>query len=266
MSQAIFEAMSRVVSGRDLPAEPNGGDGLLHGRIRLRQPRRGYRVAIDTAFLAAAVPAAAGDCIADLGTGVGGAALCLAARVPGASVAGLDVEPAFLDLARENVALNAMHGRITVIGGDVCDPPPEFTAGAFDHVMANPPYMKARGADPSPDELKARATVEGRATLNYWVEAASAAVAEGGTITFVHRADRAAELLKLLEWRAGDIVLCPLWPKEGQDAKRVLVQARKGAGGAIRFAAGLVLHRDDGRFTREAEAVLAGGGLDLAGL
>ena len=41
--------------------EGQSEDALLGGRVRLRQPVTGYRVAIDPVFLAAAVPAVPGD-------------------------------------------------------------------------------------------------------------------------------------------------------------------------------------------------------------
>ena len=54
-------------------------DALLGGRVILRQPTEGYRVAIDPVLLAAAIPAGPGDMVLDVGSGVGAAALCLAA-------------------------------------------------------------------------------------------------------------------------------------------------------------------------------------------
>jgi len=68
-------------------------DALLGQRVRLRQPRRGYRAAIDPVLLAAAVPARAGDRVLELGAGVGAAALCLAARVAGCFVTLLERDP-----------------------------------------------------------------------------------------------------------------------------------------------------------------------------
>ena len=47
-------------------------DRLLGGRLILRQPARGYRVAVDTVLLAAAVPARPGARLVELGAGVGG--------------------------------------------------------------------------------------------------------------------------------------------------------------------------------------------------
>ena len=48
-------------------------NGLLGGRVRLLQPARGYRVAVDAVLLAAAVDARSGQHILDLGAGVGAA-------------------------------------------------------------------------------------------------------------------------------------------------------------------------------------------------
>ena len=46
---------------------------LLGGRVRLRQPARGYRAGMDAALLAAAVPVAPGQRLIEAGCGVGGA-------------------------------------------------------------------------------------------------------------------------------------------------------------------------------------------------
>ncbi len=85
-----------------------------------------------------------------------------------------------------------------------------------------------------------------------------------GTVTFVHRADRIDALLGHIAGRAGEVVVFPLWPRQGKPASRVLVRMRKQAAGPARLAAGLVLHELDGRLTEAAEGVLREGrGLDL---
>ena len=65
-------------------------DGLLNKKVKLEQPKDGYRVALDTVFLASAVDAKANDLVLDLGCGVGGSMLSLAARVSGLSITGID--------------------------------------------------------------------------------------------------------------------------------------------------------------------------------
>ncbi|HEX7005709.1 MAG TPA: methyltransferase [Alphaproteobacteria bacterium] len=241
-------------------------DTLLGGRVRLVQPARGYRAAIDPVLLAAAVRAGPRDRVLDAGAGVGAAALCLAARIADTRVVGIERDPALVALFRRNIAANAMNGRVEAVEGDIAHPPTSLEPGSFDRVMVNPPYLAAAAADPPPDAGRAAAMVEGAADLATWLDFALAMLARKGTLTVIHRADRLDALLAGLHGRAGDVTVLPLWPKAGQAARRIVVAARKGVAGPARLLPGLVLHETDGRYTAAAEAVLRGGAaLDLAG-
>lgn len=235
-------------------------DTLLGGAVRLRQPAAGYRVAVDPVLLAASVPAASAERLLDIGTGVGAAALCYAHRVPGARVVGLELQAELVALARDNAVLNDLRDRVEIVAGDLLRPPPELPAGGFDHAIANPPYLPAGRADLPPDASKAASHVEGEATLDQWVSFAVRMVRPKGGVTFIHRADRLDELLALLHGRAGGVVVFPLWPKPGREAKRVIVRARPGVRTPARLAAGLVLHKADGGYTPEALRILRDGG------
>ena len=234
-------------------------DRLLGGRVRLRQPSGGYRVAIDPVFLAAAVPAEPGETVLDIGCGAGAAMLCLAARVPQCRVTGLEMQRELVRLAGDNLILNDMTGRASVMIGDLLRPPPRLSPGSFDHVMANPPYLERGRATPPNDPLRAGATVEGEADLAAWVRFALAMVRTRGTVTMIHRADRLDALIAEIAGRAGEIVLFPLWPGGGKPASRVLVRARRDVAAPARLAPGLVLHEADGRPSALAEAVLRDG-------
>ncbi|TXL72021.1 methyltransferase [Vineibacter terrae] len=252
-----------------LDAEPFADctdDRLLGGRVRLLQPARGYRVAIDAVLLAASVPVASGQRIIDVGCGVGAAALCLLARaaasgLSGVDAVGLDVQPRFVALARCNAERNGVAGAMTVVEGDVASAP---DLGLFDRVMTNPPYLSAAHADPPPDRSKALATVESTANLAAWLGFCRRLLRPGGTLSLVHRADRRAELLRLLRPLAADIAVLPLLPQAGAAPRRLLIRARQGTGGQVRDLPGLVLHRKAGGYTPEAEAILRDlGSLDL---
>jgi tRNA1(Val) A37 N6-methylase TrmN6 len=234
-------------------------DSLLGGRVRLRQPASGYRAAIDPVFLAASIEAGAQDMVLDMGCGVGAATLCLATRVPGCRIAGFDVQRDIVRLASDNVALNDLAGRVSVMHGDLLNPPMRLAPGGFEHVMANPPFLEAGAATAPADPGAATATREGAADLAVWVRVALAMVRAKGSLTFIHRADRLEALLALLAGRAGEIVIFPLWPGSGKPAKRVIVRARKQIQTPTRLMPGLTLHRADGSFTAEADAVLRQG-------
>ena len=234
-------------------------DRLLGGRLLLRQPREGFRVAIDSVFLAGAVEAKAGESVLDLGCGVGGAALCLLARQPEARVIGLELQRPLVALASENAALNGVQGRLSAIVGDLRRPPPRIAPGSFDHVMANPPYLEAGRASAPQGESHRLADMESEAVLADWLDAGLALLKDGGSLTVIQRADRLGALLAALEGRVGGLVVFPLWAGPGKPARRVLVRAVKRSRAPLTLAPGLVLHAAGGGFTEEAEAILRHG-------
>ena len=238
-------------------------DRLLDGRLAIRQPEHGFRVAIDSVLLAAAVPAVEGERILEPGAGIGGAALMLAARVPGCRVVGFEVQRELVSIAGENIRLNNMNGRVEIMVGDIGAPPSRLALGAFDHVMMNPPYQQAGRARMPADASRAASHVEGRAALQDWIAFGVSMLRGSGTLTLVHRADRLADVLAAFDGRAGGVEVFPLWPREGGDpAKRIVVRARRGTAAPLRLSPGLVLHESDGAYTPEADRILRGGGLD----
>lgn len=232
-------------------------DGFLGGRLSVLQPPDHARASIDAVFLAAAVPARAGERALELGSGAGVASLCLAWRVPGLAVEGLELQAHLAALARQSASLNRLDDRVRFTAGDLRQGP--VCGGGFHHVLMNPPYYEARTTRPSPVPGRALAHAEVAGGLADWVRAGLNALQPRGTLTVIHRAERLGALLALLEGRAGAIAIFPLWPARGRPARRVLVRARKGSSAPSRLLPGLVLHEAGGGFTAAAEALLRSG-------
>ncbi len=112
-------------------------DAFLGGLVQAWQPRLGYRAATDPVFLAASVPARAGERVLELGCGVGVAALCLQARVPGLHLTGVELQAAYADLARRNAQANG--AVMDVVQADLTGLPPDLRA-------QRPPRMRAATA------------------------------------------------------------------------------------------------------------------------
>ena len=233
-------------------------DRLLDGRVRLRQPARGYRAGLDAALLAAACDAGPGQRVVEAGCGAGGALLAAAARRPGARFTGVERDAAALALARENIALNSLGDQVEAIEGDVAVRFSGLGLEPFDAAMANPPFFDDAGALRGP-AVERRAAWMADDGLGAWTGFLCKAVREGGTITVIHRADRLADLLALLGDKAGSFQILPIHPFADEPAKRVLVRAIKTGKAPLKLLPPLVLHdRGGDKHRPEVEAILRG--------
>lgn len=233
-------------------------DRVLDGRVRLRQPARGYRAGLDAALLAAACDARPGDRVIEAGCGVGGALLAAAARRPEARFIGVERDPEALALAQTNIALNGMTDRVEVLAGDVALRFSALGLQPFDAAIANPPFFDDPNAlrGPAPERAGAWLADDG---LPAWTQFLLKAVREGGTITLIHRADRLSDILALPSPKAGSIQVRPVHPFADEPAKRVLLRAVKTGKAPLRLLPPLVLHdRAGGKHTAETEAILRG--------
>lgn len=244
-------------------------DLFLSGKIRLLQPKDGYRAATDPVFLAASIPARTGQKVLDVGCGVGAASFCLAARVDGVHVSGLEIQTELLKIAEQNRHLNKMSERMRFVEGNLKMRPMNPEPNSFDHVMANPPFYEAGSGWRPSSEIKARAHMEEDAILSDWVDYMLRMTKPKGTVTFINRSERLEETLAALKGRLGELLLYPLWSMspdgcERRAAKRFILQGRKGIKTPMKFTPGLVVHHDDGSYRDIALGILKNGdGLDL---
>lgn len=237
---------------------------LLDRRVHYRQFTQGYRTGIEPVLMAAFVPAQPGQSILEAGCGAGAGLLCLATRCPGIAGVGLEADHATASLAQSNMEENSLGERITVVTGSLPDIPPSLrhmTPGAngrFHHAMANPPWHPANhtGAEDARRRL-AMTMPEGGWVA--WISALSRWILPGGSLTLALPAaviDLACEAMRGSGF--GGLVLCPLWPKQGRSAKIVLLRGIWGGKGVFRLMPGLILHRDEGGYTAQSEAILRG--------
>ncbi|MDX6506906.1 MAG: release factor glutamine methyltransferase [Gaiellaceae bacterium] len=113
--------------------------------------------------------------VLDVGTGTGAIALAIADEVPTALVTALDVSHDALALARENLDLTGINGRVRLVEHDLTS---GLGDAEFDLVVSNPPYVE-------PDELPGL-----QPEVRDW-EPHIALVASGATEKLAHAATEA---------------------------------------------------------------------------
>jgi tRNA1(Val) A37 N6-methylase TrmN6 len=238
-------------------------DGLLNRRLEIEQPKYGYRIAMDTVMLAAAVPDIATDGTAlEFGCGVGGASLCLSWRMPCLHITGIEVQPELVELAQRNVARNLefknIQQEIVIVEQDVMVLPDKFKNG-FDHVLMNPPYHDDARHDVSDLVNRRIANSEKEGDLGRWIASAAMSLKDNCCLTLIHRADRKDDILGLLNSCFGGFDIVMLLPRTGQPAKRVIIRAFKGKISGVARVSELILHRADGGYSEAAESILRHG-------
>ena len=233
-------------------------DAFLGGRVHVWQPAKGYRAGTDPVLLAAACPARSGDRVLELGCGVGVASLCLATRVEGASVTGVERQALYAALAARNADEAALP--LDVVEADIAQLPAKLREMSFDHVIANPPYFRSAEGTSAQDHGKDAAFREDTA-LGVWADVARARLKPRGWLTMIQHTDRLPELLAALGG-FGSISIRPLQSRAGRGARRFLLRARKGGRAPFALLAPVLVHegeahRDDGEsYTPELQAVL----------
>ena len=96
--------------------------------------------------------------------------------------------------------------------------------------------------------------------LDLWATALAAGLRRRGTLSFiVPAASLSSGVSALVQAGCGEVTLIPLWRRQGEDARLMILRGVKQGRGACRLHRGLTLHHGDGTLTEEAEAILRGG-------
>lgn len=244
------------------PKDHTTCDAFLDGRVHIRQPKNGYRAATDPVFLAASIPAKAGESVLELGCGVGVVLFCLGARIPGLSLTGLELQSAYANLARRNAQENDIKAQ--VVSGNLMEMPSELRAQSFDHVIFNPPFYDNAKVSAPKDTGKSQAHVMVLSIEN-WIDAALKRLKPKGRLSFIHRTEILPQALGCLADVAGDITVKPLTSRQDQAAKRVIISCRKGTKGPSVLLPPLVVHKgsehssDAGAYSDIAQSILRDG-------
>lgn len=254
------------MSAAAAPASPHTTDSFLGGRVVLVQPQKGHRAGLDAALLQAVVPADATGPLIDLGAGVGTVALSAAARAAALRAVAVERDAELVALARAALALpgNAdIAGRVDVLEADATaldELRAKLGEAALpaDWVLMNPPFDMPGRVRPSPDAGRRGAHVGDAALLPAWCRTAAALLRPGGTLGLIHRAEALPQVLEAVAGAFGGVRILPTHPAKGAPATRIVVTAQRARRAPLSLLPGLVLHKADGGWTEEADAILTG--------
>ncbi len=221
-------------------------DQLRYGGLQLIQHRRGYRFSLDPVLLAHFATIKPHEVVLDMGCGCGVIALLLAQMYVDIEVLGVEIQAAQAQRAWRSVCLNALEERIRIENTDVCQwiPTPPVV---FDRVVCNPPFRSPRNGRISAGDERSISRHEICGTLEDFIRAAARLMRSGGTLSMVHLPERLVDIVSVMR-------TCGLEPKRvrmvhsrrGEQARLLLIEARRGAGQGMVVESPLYVYADDG--------------------
>lgn len=166
----------------DAPPDDNVTLDAITADFRIVQRRRGHRFSLDDLAVAyeAARARPAARTYVDLGCGSGSVLLMVSWKLPDVQVVGVEALDVSMDLARRNVALNGLEGRVTVVHGDLREVTRAWPHEAAELVTGTPPYFPVGSALPSADAQRTAARLELRGGVEAYLSAAARVLAPGG--------------------------------------------------------------------------------------
>lgn len=233
-------------------------DYLLNKKIKIFQPTDGYRAAIDAVFVASLIDETItkpNSKILDVGSGTGAISLCLAHRLQNQNIniIGIDIQPELVNLSNMSAKANGFEDFLHY---ELCDIRAKTTliAGSYEVVITNPPYSDHD--TPSPNQSKKLAHNHQEFNLTQWLSFCLKMLKPKGHIALINRTEALNEILTAMHNKAGNIQILPLYSKQNQPAKRILILAQKGSHGLTSILPPLYTHNEDGAYSEQAEQIL----------
>jgi len=231
-------------------------DDLQRNGYRIIQNPKYFCFGMDAVLLSAFAAARDGDRVLDMCTGSGVIPILMAARYPGASYVGLEIQEAVADMASRSVLLNGLGEKLRIDCGDIKNAKELYGGGSFDAVTVNPPYMNESHGLKNPDEPLAIARHEVMCTLADVIKVAASLLKSGGHFYMVHRPHRLAETFA--EMRAAHIE-----PKRlrfvhshiGDEAKMILIEGTLSGGAWLKVEPPLIIYNEAGEYTDEVRDI-----------
>ena len=209
----------------------------------LYQQKNGFRLGTDSvllAWFASSFVRKAPDgsyrkaTFLELGSGCGGASICVAARLPSSEIDCTEIMETPCEVLKKNIAVNHLEDRVRAYNCDIRQMPDEIRQKQYDVVFSNPPFFNGlRNVKTDPDissKEKLAARFEENGTIEDFMRVAKARVMQSsGHIVMVMKADRLTEIMSLMEANnVRPVKLMSIHPMADRNASSILIAGKAG--------------------------------------
>lgn len=231
-------------------------DELWLGGPRFKRDEGSFRLSTDSVLLGDFAGIKKNSRCLDLGSGAGVLCVLLAEKHVSAKITGIEIQPEFARMSRENVRENSMDGRVEIINADLREHKTLVSSGSFDFVVSNPPYFAQNSGFSAPATHRAAAREEKHCTLADICAAARWALRWGGGFALVHRPERLSEIAcAMTEAGIEPKRMRMVQHSANRAPSLILIEGQRGASPGLVIEPPLILTGDTGRDSDEVQRI-----------
>jgi tRNA1Val (adenine37-N6)-methyltransferase len=174
-------------------------DSIWSADIRIAQPKRGYRFAVDAVLLAHFLKSEPETEALEIGAGCGVISILFSRLQPCKRLTAVEIQPELAELAVRNFSANGMKPFATVLEQDARELSRHFPSESFDLIFCNPPYRRVGAGKLNPNSQKAIARHELKMTLEDLFVCAGRLLKPSGRLSVILPDFRERDFRKLAE-------------------------------------------------------------------
>lgn len=231
-------------------------DDLQLDGLKIIQNKKQFCFSTDAVLVSSFANVRQTASVIDLGTGNGIIPILLYGKYEPKFIMGIEIQKESYELAVRNVTLNNLNDSISIINGDLKNIKEYFQAGSFDHVITNPPYLKAGTGIVCSTDSMAYAKHEILCTLEDVIKTSKYLLRSKGVFTMVHRPDRLYDILTIMKkYTIEPKTVRFVHSNINSSAILVLVKGLKDMSPSLTIEKPLILHNLDGSYTEELNII-----------
>ena len=230
-------------------------DNFLDGRLKIYQPKKGFRAGIDSVLLASSVQVDQNFNILDVGCGAGVISYCIAYRCEGLKITGLEKNKDYYNLAMKSKKINKIKSKINFINADFIN----VKNNQYDVIVSNPPWFKEKTTYMSSNNLINDSKVESL-SVDTWINNVSKNLKNSGKYYTIFPYSRINELLKSLKKYFTNVNVYPISSFSNNPPDRAIVIAHNSTKALeFRESQKIVIHNDNNTFKESINSILREG-------
>ncbi|MGB9598944.1 MAG: tRNA1(Val) (adenine(37)-N6)-methyltransferase [Myxococcota bacterium] len=234
----------------------NSLDSIFGGRIKVYQPKDGYRFNEDSILLADFSSNIRGLSI-DLGTGCGIIPIIVATKsLDVEKIYGVEIQKRLSELAIQNVRLNGVESKVEILSQDIRKLKENFGPQIFDVVISNPPYTQVDHGIISTFSEKALARHEILLRIQDILNISRYLLKSKGLLKLVYPTMRLVDLFYLMRMRKIEPKRLRLvYHRPNSSSNIALVEGVKFGRSSLEILPPLILFNSEGKPTEEYKRI-----------